>query len=366
MQAVTTRWAPALGGSPSFITTCTVTVPGGDAVTVPLERQGTLSVDGTSRARRRMDGIRLTGGKSVYEMAATPGALFEVMDGQYYGSGAPEMIPIFTGESVSPSQDFGGGFVSAGLVDLSIWLARTRFKRPFVAAAGSTRIAVMTAAVQTARPGTAVENLSTDTGALASQTVWTEGPLDVIDDLTTDGGTTGHFDPDGVFRFRDLPLPNAPAVARVTAGFGGTLEDATRTRALDKLYNGVIVRPAATNKNQTWRQQEAWVTDLSDPRHPNYIGECPYFVTAPTALTAAAAISIAKRRLMSLLGPTESLAITAIANSALDADDPISIVTPAVGLEPSDGFVHFIRSFSLDLGRRSMSIVTASQTVLNV
>lgn len=359
MWAVSDRFLEALKGPHKYKALCTVTVPGGDPVEVPV-KGGTLSVEGSSRIRRRINSLQLVGDSTVYEVVATPGAIFSVTFGIAFGS-SDELIPIFYGEAQSPVQSFGDGSISVTLVDLGNWLARCRFLTPYAPAGGTTRVAAITAIVQGAIPTATVTNLSSDTGTITAGTVWSEARGDAITNLTQDGGTEAFFLPDGTFVIRDLPTTATAPVWSASSGAGGVLKSASRTRPTDRMYNTYVVRPG--DSAQTWAQQTAQVTDTDHPRHPDYIGEVPYFYTAPTASTAGVALQIAQNGLDRVLGTTESLAITAIANPALEAGDSIRVITPQINTEPAQIFQHFIDSYSMSLTSGDMTLATRSQIV---
>lgn len=359
MWTVSDRFLEALKGPHKYKTTCTVTVPGGSAEAVNVEA-GVLAVDGSARVRRRINNLVITGDTAVYELAATPGAVFDISHGLSYGA-SDELVPIFHGEALTPAQGFGDGKITLSLVDLGNWLARCRFLAPYAPTAATTRVAAITAVVQGAISSATVTNASSDTGTIGSAQVWTEGPLDVISDLTRDGSTDGYFLPDGTFTIRNKATTSTPYVWSAGSGDGGVLLSATRARPNDRLYNTVVVRPSAADGSQTWTQQTAQVTDSTHPRHPSKIGVVPYFYASPSIASAAAALSVAQAQLDRVLGTTETLSLESIANPALEAGDSIRVITPRINTEDAKIFQHFIDSFTLNLATGSMNLETRSQ-----
>lgn len=353
------RFDPAIASGPSFRTFCTITAPDADPVTVDIAG-GTLSVDGSARNRRTIRDLRLVGDKSVYELAATPGALFLATHGVDYRS-SDELLPIFAGEVLVPEQDFGDGSIGVQLVDLSNWLARCSFSSPFIAEADAGRVATITAVVEAARPGTSVTNLSTDTSTLAVQQMWTTGPLDVIADLTRDGGTEAFFYPDGSFIIRDMPTTTTPAVYAFNSGAGGTLESIKRRTPLNRLYNRVVVHPGGRDGSQTWANQEAEVTDPTHPRYSGKIGVATLDIYSATAQSDTEALGIARRELDRVLGAVETLSFGAISMPALEANDAVDVVTPQINNDPPQFFRHFIDRFDMNLRTGSMSAASRRQ-----
>lgn len=360
MWAVSDQFLQALKGPHEIRTTLTVTAPGGSPVEVAI-KSGNLRVESGSRIRRK-GSLVLVGDSSVYEAVSAPGSIFSIQHGLKMGN-TVELVPAFTGEATSPAQDFGGGTIGLTLADNAQWLSRTRFVTPYAPSPALTRVAAITSVVTAARPGTTVVNESTDTGTIGSAQVWTEGPLDVISDLSGDGGTEAFFRADGVFVIRDAKTLVSSPVWEAKAGDGGTLLSAERTRDSDRLFNTVVVRPSATDGSQTWVQQVAQVTDVNSPLHPSKIGVVPYFWSSPTIKTAGAALTAANRILDRVLGVTETLSLGSITNPALEANDVIRVITPSIGIEPAQIFQHFIDSYSYDLGTGAMTLATRSQAV---
>lgn len=360
MWAVSEQFLQALKAPHKISSILTVTVPGGTPVTVPI-KAGNIQVDSGARIRRR-GSLTLRGDSSIYELVATPGAVFNISHGLVMGN-VTELVPVFSGEATQPAQSFGDGEISLTLADNANWLARTRFVTPYAPLPTTTRVAAIAAVVTTARPGTPVVNESNDSGTIGSAQVWSEGPLDVVADLTRDGGTEAYFRPDGVFVIRDQRTTLTPAVWTINSGSNGTLTAVERTRDSDRLYNMVVVRPSAADNSQKWVQQIAQVTDPNHPRYNGKIGDAPYFWSSPTAKTAGAALTAARTILDRVLGTTETLALGSIANPALEANDVIRVITPPINTEPAQVFQHFIDSFSFDLASGAMSMNTRSQAV---
>jgi hypothetical protein len=223
----------------------------------------------------------------------------------------------------------------------------------------TTRIQAITSIVQTAKPGTSVVVTATDTGTVGTQNVWTNSAVDAITALCKDGAMDAYFQPDGSFLICDLPSVSTGSVWTAS----GILKSVARQRPFDRMYNTVVVQPSATDGSQTWPQQVAQITDTTNDRHPNYIGVAPYFWPSPTAGSAAAALRAADAILFRVLGSTETLALGLLSNPALDANDLIRVVVPAVNNEPADIIQHFLDSFTIDLASGAMTAATRSQPV---
>lgn len=358
MWPVTAAFKAAVLSSHKIANLVTVTPPGGAPIILPLQ-SGSVTLDSSARIRRTAS-LVLVGDSSAYATCATPGALFAITHGIDYGA-SKELIPVFTGEVTDSGQDFGDGSISLTLGDLANWLARVQFLTPYQPAVGLSYVTVITNVVQTARPGTVVVNTSSNTAVIATGATWSTGPLDVIADLSADGSLECFFGPDGKFYIRDVQASLAVPVWSINAGDFGTLKSAARARPTDKLYNTVVVQPSQSDGSQTWAQQVAQVTALTNPRHPNYIGVVPYFWSSPSIITAAQAQAAAQSLLSKVLGTTETLSLGAVAMCALEGNDVLRVTTPQLNTQPAVSFTHFMDGFSMDLQSGDMSNSTRSQ-----
>lgn len=360
MWPISDRFVKALKAPHKYKTTCTITPPGGAATEVQI-KSGTLTVDGRNRIRRRAR-LQLTGTTPFFESLVVPGSIFDISHGITYGR-SEELVPVFHGEAVQGSQVFGDGTLTLTLADQGATLAACRFTTPYAPLPTTTRVAAIEHVVTTAIGGATVSNLSSDAGTIGSDQVWTGGPIDVIAQLTRDGGTEAFFGPDGIFYIRDLPTPTTPTVWTAGSGAGGVLKAAERTRPLDQLYNRVVVRPSGTD--QGWTQQVATITDTESPIHESKINTRTYEYSSPTVQTATDAITVATQILNRFTGLAETLTLEAIANPALEANDAIRVITPTAGTQPAAIFQHYIDSYDLSLTSGDMRLATRSQAVTN-
>lgn len=358
MRNVTPTFLKALTSPHKILTNCTYTVPGGQPVTVQLQ-SGQVTVDATQRIRRTAN-VTVYGQQADYAAMTTPGTVFHIDHGLDYGGGTTETVPVFHGEVLEGDQLIGDGTINLSqLADHGNWLGRAQFITPYAPAASTLRTAAISSIVTTARPGTTVTVTATDTGTVGTQNVWSASLLDAITALCKDGNMDAAFQPDGSFLIQDLPNLSSQAVWTAQ----GVLESGTRQRPMSKMYNTVVVRPSGTNGAQTWAQQVAQITDTTNPRHPNNIGVVPYFIDSPTIMSAGAALTAAKNMLYRVLGTTETLSLGLISNPALDANDVIRVIAPAVNSDPANIYQHIVDGFTLDLVTGSMSLNTRSQAV---
>lgn len=359
MWEVSSRFLNALGTPHRIITEATVTPPSADPITLKL-KGGSVSADAGANYRRT-GALSLLGGQAVYEALTAPGAIVHIDHGISFGN-EQELVPVFHGEVETGSQEFGDSTLSCRLVDLNKRVERVRFLAPFSATSSSTRPAMIAQIVQDARPGTEVNNISTDTGTVGS-VVWDESRIDAIKALSRDGALDAFWLPDGRFQIRQQLDLSSPSVWTVTPGVRGVLKAASRARPMDRMYNTVVVRPSATDGSQTWTQQVVQITDPNHPRHPDKIGVVPYFWASPTASSAAVARKAGQSILSRVLGSTESVDLRLMSNPALEAGDPIRVVTPQIGHDEAAILSHFVDSFTLDLVSGEMRLQTRSQVI---
>jgi hypothetical protein len=356
MWGVSAQFLNALKFPHTIKSEFTFTVPGG-LPTVLKVVAGSVSTDWSARIRRTAS-LTVQGSQADFVAMTTPGAVFAIRHGFVMGN-LTELVPIFWGEQVSGEQRFGTGTISLTLADHANWLSRARFIAPYAPLPSLARVAAIEEIVMIAKPGVTVVNLSSDEGSVGIQNVWTDSTLDAITALCRDGNTDGFFRPDGVFVIEDLPTIATPPAWTVR----GIIESGSRRRPMDKLYNTVVVRPSATDGSQGWEQQTASITDVQNPRHPNYIGVVPYFMASPTASSALVALDMAENLLYKVMGSTETLSLGMISNPALEGGDVVRIVAPPVGKDPANIFQHIVDGFTLDLNTGSMSVSTRSQIV---
>jgi hypothetical protein len=347
----------------ALTTDCTITVPGGAPVALQLSA-GTVPVDRTQQVRRTAQ-LAVRGGTAVYDLLSTPGALVRLSHGFQWSSTNRELVPLITGEITSASLAVGDGLVGITLADLWSRLTAAEYDTPYVPDVASTRVAEVIAAVTSAMPGTFIRNSATDTGTVGTVQAWTSR-AQLISSFAGDGGFEAFFAPDGSFVIRDVPQLTDQVVWTIKPGDpkdGATLESLTRTRPLDRLYNAVVVTPATQDPLQAWDSVTAVITDPANPRHPSRLGVVrPYRFSSPTALTEDEAIAGAEQLLVKVQGTTETLALGALCNPALDGGDVVEVQAPADSGAAS--VRHFIDSLSIDVVSGSMSANTRSDQEL--
>lgn len=357
------RFKDTVSSNHHLTTNCTVTIPGGSPVPLQL-MAGTLSLDRTQQVRRTAT-LSVRGGSAAYEMLSTPGALVRLEHGFQWSGSNKELVPLITGELTSAALQAGDGIIAFATADLWTRLAAAEYEIAYSPSVTATRLTEVVAAITSGLPGTTIRNTATDSGTIGTAQAWTSR-AQMISSFAADGGFEAFFAPDGAFVIRDIPQITDTAAWTIKPGNpkdGATLEDLTRTRPLDRLYNAVILTPATSDAAQDWDQVTATITDTSNPRHPDRLGAVrPYRFQSPTALTSAEALSVAEQLLLKVQGTTETLALGALCNPALDGGDVVEIQFPADS-GPSTVH-HFIDSISIDLASGSMSANTRSDQEL--
>lgn len=357
MYPVSSRFLRSLSQPHTIDTTVTCTLPSGAALTLPLS-SGTWQAT-SGQLIRRTASLVVDGGSTVYAFVSTPGAVVRVRHGLRWSGTDIELVPVITGELSRAATQLGDGTVALSLADFGQRLAASSYLTAVSPAVTASRRSVIAAAVTDAMPAVVVTNTSSDTGNVGVSQSWTSR-TDLITDLATDGGAEAFFAPDGGFTVRDLPQITDPVVWLLKSGTGGTVKSVARDRPLDKLYNTVIVKPSSSDASQGWTQQVAQITDLTNPRHPAYIGVRAFEWVSPTVLSAADALKIAQLLLTKVQGSTETLSIDAISNPALDAGDVVRVSTPTdLGTTIE---THLIDSLTGDLVTGAMALQTRAAT----
>lgn len=351
MWSFTSDFLAAISTPQRRTTTVTVALPGGSPQPLVLS-SGTWSFTSGQTIRRTAQ-LVIDGGIDVYRALCTPGAVIRVAHGFRWAGGRAELVPVITGELSQAAKQHGDGTISITVNDLGQRLVRATYLASFSPDVSLSRIAAMTAAVNEAVPAATVAVTAGDLGTIAVANTWSSR-ADLVNDLATDGNAEAFFTADGNFLIRNVPTVSDPAVYLVKRGVGGTLKSFGRQRPLDKLYNTVIVLPASADGSQTWTSQIAQISDPANPRHPDYIGVSPYTWTAPTVMTSVDALTVAETLLTQVQGSTETLALEALSNAALDGGDVIRITD----MDTGEIVNHIIDSGSGDLVTGAMSLAT--------
>lgn len=345
----------ALTQSHTLAYSCTLSTPGGASVPLTLSG-GSVQAQG-GQAIRRTASLQVQGTSTLWTQLAAPGAVIALSYGIDFGGGSRELVPLIRGELSSASRALGDGLVGVNLADFGQRLQAATYLTAQQPATTAGRIATAAAAVTGAVSTTVDTSRATDTGTVGTAQTWTDR-VAMIQALLTDAGAEGYFLPDGSYRIRDLPKVTDDPAWVFKTGDGGTVKTVTRSRPLDKVYNTVIVTPAALDGSQTWTQVVAQVTDTGNPRHPNYVGVRPYTWQSPSVMTVAEAQSVAGKILAKVQGSTETLSLGAVSNPALDVGDVIRATSPT---DTGTEFVqHLIDSLTLDLASGDMTLQTRS------
>jgi Putative phage tail protein len=335
---------------------CTLTTPGGATTSLELAPGSTVNATGGQIIRRTAP-LQIKGGSAVFKQISAPGAVVSLQYGVVFGGGVSELVPVAKGKLTGAATVAGDGLIACTIADDGQQIASTPFLTAYAPSKTAGRIATVIAAVQGGVPGVSVSNGASDSATIGADLTWTSR-ADLIQALLTDAGAEGFFLPDGSFQIRDLPAVTDTPVWTFATGPGGTIENLSRNRPLDKLWNTVVVQPANLDASQTWTQVVAQITDTANPRHPNYIGTRPYVWQSPTIMSAAEAQSIAAKILTKLQGSTDSLSLGAVSNPALEPGDVIRATNPTD--DGTEIIQHLIESLSLDIASGSMTLQTRS------
>lgn len=291
----------------------------------------------------------------LYELLSNEAAILRVSVGFDWG-GTSESVDVFSGRIGKAVLSMAEPRVNVSAADFGYDLAQQTFVPALTQAAGMTRRAAIAAIMSDGFPGVTVTDVATDTGTLLSEQTWSASRWDAIDQLATDGNMECFFAPDGSFIIRDLPSLGTPVYLMRTAD-GGTITAYTRERPLDKLFNAVVVKPKTTDGSQTWSQVFVEITDTASPRHKSKVGVRAVTVDNVTG-TLAEATAVANMKLERVQGRTETVALQAIANPALELGDTVQIVAQPWLDTPATSINHIVDSYTFNLGSWSMSLAT--------
>lgn len=292
---------------------------------------------------------------ALYDLLSNEGAVLKVKVGFDWGD-TSETISVFTGRIGKATLGMSKAFVQVNASDYGYDLAQQTLTPAVTQAAGMTRRAAIAALVSDGFPGVVITDTATDTGTLISETTWSASRWDAINTLATDGNMQCFFAPDGSFIIRDIPVISTPVYLFRTSD-GGTITAYNRERPLDKLYNAVTVKPSTTDGSQTWSQVTVEITDTASPRHKSKVGVRALALSNMTG-TLAEATAVATKKLVQVQGQTETIALEAIANPALEVGDTVQVTAQAWLDTPPTTLTHLVDGYSFDIGKWSMSVAT--------
>lgn len=359
MISVTSRFLNTVAVPHRVATVVTVQPPGEDAITLKFKACTVSAQSGTGIRRKCdlvLDPIR---GFNLYDLVSIPGSIFHVDHGFVYSATQQELIPVFDGEASTEASPLESGGVSLSLWDRWARVERSRFTNPFTPPADTRAGAI--GDLITDATGPLPTDLTTSGGSIAGTTTWDQDRAQAIKDIATDGGLEAYVDSDTTVVVRPTPtLDPSLAVWTVRSNDGGTLKGGTRERPLDRMYNTVVVKPS--DDTQTWDRQVVAVTNPNHPRYPGKIGTVPFFWSSPTITSAAQALAAGQAILSRVLGTTEKMSVTAVANPALEPGDVINVANSGP-VELAYAGTNIIDSFTLDCVTGSMDMDTRSSDV---
>lgn len=355
MWAVSQSFLASIPAGSRVTNSATVTVEG---VTTDLQMaSGSVTVQ-DQNVHRTFSGVFSHKSLTAYELfdlLSYEGAVLKVKVGFDWGN-TSETVDVFTGRISKASLRRSDAFVTVNAADYGYDLAQQTLEPALTQTAGITRRAAIAAIVSAGFPGVTITDTATDAGTLLAEQTWSGSRWDAISQLADDGKMQCFFAPDGSFIIRDQPTISTP-VYLLRTGDGGSITGYTRDRPLDKLYNTVIVKPKTTDGTQTWTQVTVEVTDTASARHKSKVGVRALTLSNVTG-TLAEATAVATAKLEQIQGRTETVALEAIANPALELGDTVQIIAQAWNDTPTVALIHLIDGYTFDIPTWSMSLAT--------
>lgn len=291
----------------------------------------------------------------LYDLLSNEAAVLHVTVGFNWG-GSSESVDVFRGRLSKTTLGGAQGFVTVTAADFGFDLNQQTLTPSITQAAGTTRRNAIKALVQDGFPGVTITDTASDTGTLLAEQTWSGTRWEAINQLATDGNMDCFFAPDGSFIIRDIPTIGTPVYLFRTQD-GGTITAYDRERPFDKLFNAVVVQPKNTDGSQGWTQQLVEITDTASPRHKSKIGVRALKVANVTG-DATQALAVANKQLWQVLGKTETVALTAIANPALEIGDTVQIVAKPWLDHEEVALTHLVDSYTFNILAWSMSVST--------
>lgn len=374
MYAHSARFAQAVREGAPVVTTVDIAKGGAIVMAdIPIGRPSTVTIDETASSWRAcavtaIDIDRDLLPRTPLDALAPYGTDLVIRSGFRFPDGTIEQMPCGLFRIVTTRPRRKGPINLVGF-DYSRVVARARFEIPKVFARG-TKNTVGIRTLVAERVAFANFEL-TDTGLTLPLTIFEEGerygsPWKACMEMAEAAGCQVFFGPDGPApRLIARPSPDVtdPPVWTVAAGDGSTLTDMEPDLDSQEAYNVYVVTgesaDLATDGTGPVRGS-AEITDPSSPVYPGTFGRAPIFLTSSFMRTNAQCAQVAKANLPLKAGGSEGLTITAFANPAHEAGDPVLAQDPELGIDR----VVTLSRFTLDLfGQDACQYVARSRRV---
>jgi len=323
-------------------------------------RDGSVSVDATSDARRQLD-LSIADPTLAPKAGDTTGPLtpygteLYVRRGIAFPDGTVEWVPLGWFRVQSVSSPLRTDALKVSGVDRSARVADAKFLTVTQSTTTNTIPNEIKRLVQGAIPGIAFTD-KTGNSTLTPELTWEQDRWGAISDLAKSIGAEVFFDADGSCVLRTIPGIDGDVAWYVDAGETGVLIEGTQDTSRDSTFNGVV---ASGERTDNFAPYSATVTD-NDTKSPTYwggaYGQVPYFYTSASITSAAQATAAATGLLARTKGLTRSVSLSAVPNPALDAGDVVQVVFPDRSYER-----HVVDSLTIPLDpTASMPIGTRS------
>lgn len=342
MTVVTDRWLLASDeGGARPITTVTVTIPGGDPVSLTVDGcVVTKSLDTGPRFTANVNAIRIPG-QATLATVLTPGAIFTIDNGWNYGAGQTDTIPLGTYELGQQPKTSRNEPIPLALIDQWKRLEECRLLVPWVATAGAGRVDEVVALVTDAMPAVTIRILTGFSGGtVGTTTTWDRERTTAINDLARDGSFSAGFAADGAFEIGPLPALGAP-VAAYNDGENATILDLSTEQKFTRYYNAVQMVPT---EDQVWVATGVQVDDTDNPRDPSHIGVRPFFATAPTVSSSAQAKAVATAILPRVIGIAREVEISTWGQAHREPGETVTTTQAGNYVDGSDSATLLIES----------------------
>jgi hypothetical protein len=306
----------------------------------PTVLGGSVQVDGGAPIRRQANSIELRLEEAVDQIRQggwlNPyGGEFRLWRGLELADGsileAPLGVFVITGAQLHRSSDGSTSATISG-TDRAIRIQRARWDHVFQPQALSARSDALAALLADRWPDvqTDIED-DADTLGIAVYTPDPDSdPWADAQKLASAMGQDLAFDRNGI-AVSVSPVETTRALASYVTDETSPITELDRGITNDLVYTGVI---ASGQSNVGGARAEAWD---DDPTSPTYylgpVGKVPYFVTSPHIKTHGQAVKAANQQLTKLLGASETVGWSMIADPTLDPVDTVAVTDTASGTE---------------------------------
>lgn len=336
---------------------------------VPIE-DGTVSVNGSTRLRRRLEIVAPEDRwpTAVDDPLSPRGVWLRVLVTVSTGGTVFPAVPVFAGKLLTSTRRRRSGAVATVGVDPMWQINRESFETPRAALKGTPVVGLVQQLIQEVFPDATLDDqlgsaaVVPTVGLLWDAAATSRG--DAIDELAAAVGAEvfarpTRVWPEGDFVIRPVPsVDTGTAAWTLTDGPGGVVENDQLELSGEQVVNRWIVNVEPTGGAALPPAVATDDSSFSPTRYGGPMGKLVDFYSSPLIGTTDQALAAARAKLARSLGLGDARQLWVLANPALEAGDLIAI---RMGTEPWAR--HIVDTFEIPLSVRSATMPVRTRAV---